>query len=152
MIMSTHDDIWLNHDEPFPGSSSTKPWKAGAGIGPGGWNSRELAHAQESAATLQTAHPQRTYRLYTETKPNLLELVSRYFPGATLIPAIGLWTGKTEDSAVIEIVATASTSDLQKVVNLAGDIRHMNAQSAVLVTWHDVNSLMVESAEVAYHA
>lgn len=81
------------------------------------------------------------YRLYTETKPNLVELTSRYFKGASLIPAWGLWQGEKELSAIIEIIG--ESSDLQSIVNLAGDIREVNQQTEVLVTWHPVSVLHV---------
>lgn len=73
------------------------------------------------------------YRLYTEDKLNLLDLIARYFDGATVINAIGIWQRSTELSKVIEIVGTLA--DLQNIVHLAGDIRHVNGQSSVLVTW-----------------
>lgn len=106
------------------------------------------------------------YRIYTETRDNLPELVARYFDGATLISALGLWQAKTiphtadtcpgrpcgaccdhvettgrEDSTIVEIIG--DDADLQRIVNLAGDIKHVNAQSCVLVTWSPVNRLDV---------
>lgn len=81
------------------------------------------------------------YTLYTEDKPNVAELVSRYFTGATIYHASGLWNGALESTIVVEIVA--SETDLQNIVNLAGDIKHANAQDSVLVTWARVSSLLV---------
>lgn len=76
-----------------------------------------------------------TYRLYTEDRANLLTLAGRYFPGFTLINAIGVWEGQTELSKVIEIVTDASIEAQQKIFNLAGDIAQANEQTAVLITW-----------------
>ena len=74
------------------------------------------------------------FSLYTEQHPNLLALVSRYFDGATIYPyAFGLWPGGVEHTAVIEIVGTMD--DLQRIVHMAGDIKTVNAQTSVLVTW-----------------
>lgn len=92
-----------------------------------------------------TEHPcipdHRVYRLYTEYRQNLLLIVSRYFGGATILPADGVWQGETEDAAVIEIIAREQ--DLQSIVNLAGDIKYANHQSLVIVTWQPINRLDV---------
>lgn len=114
------------------------------GIGPGGWDAGKLAADQIKAwdsKAERTANGAILFRLYTEWADNLVELVSRYFGDATIIPTIGIWRGETEDGAVIEIVGTVA--DLQSVTHLAGDIRHRNEQSAVLVTWGTLSTLMV---------
>jgi hypothetical protein len=107
------------------------------GIGPGAWDSAILAREQERKA-LNTAI---VYRLYTEDSRNLAELISRYFAGATIVYGTGLWMGVVEIGAVIEIVATKN--DLQDIVSLAGDIKIVNHQSSVLVTWAPVSRLDV---------
>ena len=110
------------------------------------WLTRKLANAQESFSARKHASPAVVspsveYRLYTEFAPNLLELTSRYFKGATLYFGTGLWEGNTESSGVIEIVATEE--DLQSVVFLAGDIKAVNNQQAVLVTYARVTAVTV---------
>jgi hypothetical protein len=110
------------------------------------WLTRKLAQAQETFAERKHAasaviSPSVEYRLYTEFAPNLLELTARYFKGATLYFGTGLWEGNTESSGVIEIIATED--DLQSVVFLAGDIKHTNAQQAVLVTYARVTAVAV---------
>ena len=107
------------------------------GIGPGNWDSAILAREQERKA-LNTAI---VYRLYTEDSRNLAELISRYFAGATIVYGTGLWVGVVETGAVIEIVATKG--DLQDIVSLAGDIKMVNHQSSVLVTWQSISRLDV---------
>ena len=101
---------------------------------------RRLSEAQEIKARAVTNGPV-LFTLYTEDRDNLLTLVSRYFAGATLINATGLWEGQTELSKVIEIVGTLA--DLQKVVFLAGDIKEVNEQQSVLFTYAPVNSFSV---------
>ncbi len=44
------------------------------------------------------------HQLYTEWKDNLAELVSKHFPGATISEGTGVWKGKKEKSARIEIL------------------------------------------------
>lgn len=95
---------------------------------------QKLTHAQYAHASAAPV----LYRLYTKRFPNLGELAIRYFAEFTLIPTIGYRHG-----FVIEVIGSAS--DLQSVIHLAGDIRHTNAQSAVLVTWTPINSIMVEA-------
>ena len=108
-------------------------------IGPGRWDSQSLARAQE----LATFNRSRVYRLYTETVADvdLRPIIGRYFEGFTVYQASGVWQGQTEPATVIEIVGKAS--DLQSVVYLAGDIRVVNRQSCVLLTWHDAAMLTI---------
>lgn len=136
--MDTHTEADYRRMLGNPPHDTTVP-----GIGPGGWDAGKLAREQE-----QRAHDSRiVYRLYTEQSENLLELVERYFPAATLSFGVGLWsnpdTGRIvrEVSRVIEVIGTRD--DLQRIVFLAGDIRVTNQQSSVLVTWHTVSLLDV---------
>ena len=100
-----------------------------------------LAEAQERKAAQQPLSF--VYRIYTEDKPGVefWPLIRRYFDGATLTVGTGLWLSQVERSLVIEIVT--ETDRLQDIVFLAGDIKERAQQSAVLVTWHRVHSLLV---------
>ena len=92
-----------------------------------------LVRAQEAHTPTPSFFETRVrYRLYTENMDNLIVLVSRYFFGATIIPSIGVWKGETELSTVIEILG--AHTDLQRIMDLAGDIRVTNKQDAVYVT------------------
>ena len=111
------------------------------GIGPGGWDSGNLAREQESKAATTPDTSKVVYRLYTEDFPNLKDLTSRYFSGATFLYGNGLWMDVVEATTVIEVVGTIA--DLQSITHLAGDIRAVNNQQAVLITWNRVSSLLV---------
>lgn len=77
------------------------------------------------------------YRLYTEARPNLTALVTRSgFTGATIYSATGLYEGKMENAAVIEIIAPDSHSRtiMERIAALATDIATVNRQTSVLVT------------------
>ena len=102
---------------------------------------KRLTAAQGHHATTLQSNTAIVWRLYTENKGNLHTLVSRYFGGATLFPAIGLWQGVSEVSIVIEILGT--WADLQRIVWLVGDIKTVNRQQTVLVTYHSVSQLEV---------
>ena len=108
---------------------------------------KKLTAAQEAHAyQLHRAKPIQSnqavvYRLYTEYVCNLDKLTTRYFKGATIIETMGLWQGEREYGAIIEVIGSAA--DLQSVVHLAGDIRQVNHQSSVLVTWNNVSLLNV---------
>lgn len=109
---------------------------------------RRLAAAQEAhARTRELAAVEHAstrtvvYRLYTERVSNLEMLVLRYFEGATLTPAVGMYGRTREHAIVIDIVGTLA--DLQSVAFLAGDIKQLNSQSSVLITWTDVHRLDV---------
>jgi hypothetical protein len=95
--------------------------------------SRQMSEAQRKHAEDTPV----VFRLYTEEKPRNHRLVARYFPGATIYSAQGLWQGDLESTDVIEIIGTIA--DLQTVVNLAGDIKYVNNQTFVLVTWQTLS-------------
>lgn len=114
------------------------------GIGPGGWDSSKLATSQD----IQFYSPKPVtvgFRLYTEDsdglRESLVRLVARYFEGATITHGVGLWQGKTERAAVVDIIGTLD--DVQAIANLAGDIRFVHGQAAVLVTWSPITQLLI---------
>lgn len=118
---------------------------------------RRLAAAQEkhAAAILHSPFAAVRYTLFTEdvdwlaglAVPGLLpELVGRYFKGATILYGDGLWQGTIERAACIIIIGTHA--DLQRVFDLAGDIRVKRGQSTVLVTWEPVLQFVVDEHAV----
>lgn len=102
--------------------------------------------ARENAAKRESKSV--TYRLYTEDTnlPTLRALTARYFDGYTLLFGQGCYKATMESTVVVEVIGTPA--DLQKVVNLAGDIRVVNAQQSVLVTWSEVSRLDVTASLV----
>ena len=76
------------------------------------------------------------YRLYTEDKPNLTDIVSAWFTGASLFMVTGLYAGVTERGAVIEILGTDSATDRACVHGLAREIIVTNQQTEVLILTH----------------
>lgn len=92
--------------------------------------------------------PKTLYRVYTEDKASdetLSAMVARYFPGATIYRGIGL-DSRTQDAAehavIIEIV-TSEANALQRILDLAGDIRVRFEQISVLVTQQAVTTFEV---------
>ena len=71
------------------------------------------------------------YRILTEDKnrPNVIGLVTKRFPGFTLLSAQGYWQGTAENSLALEI----DTDKTEDVFNLAREIKAANGQQAVLV-------------------
>lgn len=99
-----------------------------------------LTDAQVDHATAKRANASSVaFRLYTEQRLNLRDIVTLYFPGATLFPAAGLWHGQTEPSTVIEVIAPAS--DVAQVRALADHIRKANAQDCVILTSQALSTL-----------
>lgn len=82
------------------------------------------------------------YRIYTERKENLSEIVGRYFDGFTLFEGLGFWKGKPEKSTtVIEILATPSRK--RKIHNVARDILRENKQESVIVTSESIRGTSI---------
>jgi hypothetical protein len=74
------------------------------------------------------------FRIYTEYRENLSGLAGVYFPeGFSLIHTAGYWQGHAEDSAIIEKLGTVNDTD--SVLHLANDIRILNKQTNVYVTY-----------------
>lgn len=69
------------------------------------------------------------YRLFTQDSPNLPELVSRLFPGFSILSSLGYWKGVSESSVCIEIL----TDDADSISILATDIKVANQQESILV-------------------
>ena len=89
------------------------------------------------------------YRIYTEDTYQTNELaaiVARYFEGATIFrDALGLDTraiGGREPSVVVEIVSSKPDA-LQRIANLAGDIRSRFHQVSVLVSVAPIDTFEV---------
>ena len=87
----------------------------------------------------------RLYRLYTEDKGNVAQLVAPYFDSCTVLTATGYWRGIAEPSVVVEILGTAQ--DSEKVARLAEHIRVTNAQESVLVTMQPVSVVDVRAPQ-----
>ena len=92
-------------------------------------------------------HTSVCYRLYVgdQDLETLSDICDRYFRGYTIYLAVGAWQGKREGSNIIEIIGTPL--DLQAVVFLAGDIREVWGEQAVMVTSHEVTRLAMTEVD-----
>ena len=84
------------------------------------------------------------YRIYTEDivhRHELNDLIRRYFADFTLLRGTGYFTQVEEPCVIIEILL--ADSELQRVIHLAGDIRHVFHQQQVLVTEHPVKGHII---------
>lgn len=141
-LCTQHTAVWLAVKRNLSG-------KTVAGIGPGGWDSRALANAQGQAPADGALLKRKTvYRIYTEDilpLATVTAIIGQYFASATLFYGVGL-DARTQDShensLTIEIVTSAPDS-LQRITNLAGDIRFTARQISVLVTRATVDTFEV---------
>lgn len=86
------------------------------------------------------------FRIYTETKDNLIELVRKFFDNATLIPAKGLYDRNIEETTIIEIIEFDNHwyhNSRIKTINLAEKIKEINNQQCVLYTEQKIKSEMI---------
>ena len=81
------------------------------------------------------------YTIETEHYLNLSRIIGRYFDGFNIQVGTGYYKGQAECSATIRIMATRA--QLQEVVNLCGDIRYVNKQEAIILTYAPVTRLDV---------
>lgn len=117
------------------------------GIGPGGWDSNALARSQDTNAHAPLLTSKTVYRIYTENLDynGVVNIIKRYFDGATITNGIGLdarTQGADERAIVIEII-TSKRDQLQRIADLAGDIRAHNDQISVLVARSTVDTFEV---------
>lgn len=82
-------------------------------------------------------------RILTENKnyQDIVKLVDKYFSGAIIIKADGLWQGQIEHSLVIEI--SIDHNEQSDIEHLAFAIKKHNEQDAVLVQYLQCESKMV---------
>ena len=81
------------------------------------------------------------YTIETEHYSNLARIINRYFDGFNIQVGTGYYRGQSECSATIRIVATRA--QLQAVMNLCGDIRYINKQESIILTYAPVTRLDV---------
>lgn len=110
----------------------------------------EIAHAERNRRANAPAFnaPKTLYRIYTQYLPGRVDvegIIARYFAGATLYFGVGLdarTQHQSENSLTIDIVSSLPDS-LQRVLDLAGDLRVAGEQVSVLVTQQDVRTFEV---------
>lgn len=111
------------------------------------------ADERNTRATDSLFTPKTAYRVYFEDRYDtngVADIVARYFEGATIFrDAYGLDSraiGGREPSIVVEIVSSKPNA-LQRVIDLAGDIRAHYHQVSVLVTRQVVDTTEVVEPE-----
>lgn len=84
------------------------------------------------------------YRLFTENKnyEQVKKLVCKYFDGATIIKAEGIWQGESEHSLIIEICWGVITSK-NEIDQLCYAIKKLNQQDKILVQRIESDSKLV---------
>lgn len=86
------------------------------------------------------------YRIYTEKRDNVAEIVAQHWDAFTILEGTGYWAGERESSLVVEILTPTQTPRgpvHSNVFATARAIKEANAQQAVLITWHDVSSELI---------
>ena len=83
------------------------------------------------------------YRIQTELKneSKIVEFISRFFNGFTLLRGTGYWKLEQENSLTIEILGQDSDGHL--VDTIAQNIKEYNEQEAVLVSASEVISKFI---------
>jgi hypothetical protein len=76
------------------------------------------------------------YRIYTESKDNIADLVSKFFDNFTLYHGTGYYKGISENSVTIEIILPLQ--DTENIDKLCNYIRIMNSQELVFCTVENV--------------
>lgn len=81
------------------------------------------------------------YRIYTEDKnlPKIERILDEHFPGYSVFKGRGVWKGVKENSLLIEVDG-AHSAEVSKV---AGKIKKLNAQDAILVQRNPISAILV---------
>ncbi len=84
------------------------------------------------------------FTIYTEDKNRreIEVIVTKYFTGFTIIPAVGFYKGAREQSVIIELILDRTTKVFEDVKNLCEEIKKYNDQESILLTRE--NALDVE--------
>lgn len=72
------------------------------------------------------------YRVYTEDKPRLVELVSAFLPAATVYHASGLYNRASENAAIVEVIAPDTRETDETIARLCAEIGRVGKQDSVL--------------------
>ena len=85
------------------------------------------------------------YRICTENKnkERIAEVVADYYDCFSIFTGEGYWRGVAEKSLCIEIDTLSSADDRPKICELAGRIKRLNSQEAVLVQEIKAQSTLV---------
>ena len=89
------------------------------------------------------------YRIQTEdiNRDSIIAIIVQNFESFTIIPAIGYWQGKPENSIIIEIMTDSkwhgTESDEHKVFQIADRIRRWHNQECVLISTIESESSFV---------
>ena len=85
------------------------------------------------------------YRLYVGSGDTMAvaRSVAKYFSGATVFPAMGLWEGMVEESTVVELISRSR--DVYAVRRLADELRQAFGQSEVMVTVERLDTQKIRS-------
>ena len=83
-------------------------------------------------------------RILTENKnyQGVIKIVKKYFNGATITKADGLWQGKIEHTLIIDVCMGSGISHIG-VEKLAYEIKKMNKQEAILVQYLQCESKLI---------
>jgi len=74
-----------------------------------------------------------TFRIFTQYKSKLPEIVSRYFDGFTLTNSLGFYNGSPESSCIIDIDCSGIENPLSRMMSVIEDIKYECCQQEVLV-------------------
>ena len=85
------------------------------------------------------------YRIYTEDTniTQIRAIVSKGFPGYTLLRGTGLWNHVAEPCLVIEIITTGNK--LEGIRQICKDINTLNKQECCLLTVHNVMTRLIKN-------
>jgi uncharacterized membrane-anchored protein YitT (DUF2179 family) len=80
------------------------------------------------------------FRIYTENKnlSQIKKLIREYFHSITIYVAGGAYDSKFEKSVIIEVVEHGDVSSRAQIVRFADELKKLNAQQSVLITYHEV--------------
>ena len=83
------------------------------------------------------------YRIFTQRKRmwGVKRICGRFFDAYTVLPAHGVWRGKSEKSVCIEVYADKRLEE--RVNAAAAEIRELNGQECVLVQCLSCTSIFV---------
>ena len=82
-------------------------------------------------------------KIYTEDVGNVAAIVAKRFDGFTLKYGRGYWEGASENSVVIVLVTPSDSQALEHAMIVAENIKRINEQDAVLVTWCEVKGKLI---------
>ncbi len=85
-----------------------------------------------------------TYRTRIYSSPSVIDELARYCDSGFIITGTGIWKGKREDAAIMEMVC--EDTELDRIISRAVTIAANEREDAILATAQPINAAIITAS------